>query len=188
MEPTQAKRVIEAVLFVSGQPMPMKRLLEVLPDLDAAQVRQFIHLLQEEYRQGGRAFEIQEVAGGFQFVTDRALAPWLARALSRPKPDAVSAAAMETLAIIAYRQPATKAEIEAVRGVDVTASLEGLLERQFIRIVGRKDSPGRPFLYGTTPEFLRHFGLKSVEALPPMAQPVVQEASAAAESPTAATT
>ncbi|MBI4343670.1 MAG: SMC-Scp complex subunit ScpB [Candidatus Omnitrophica bacterium] len=181
--PAESKRILEGILFACGDPVPAKRLVEVLPDLDAAAIRQLVGSLQEEYRQGGRAFQIQEVAGGFQLVTDRALAPWIAQALSKPRPDSVSHAAMETLAIIAYRQPVTKAEIEAVRGVDITASLDGLLEKQFIRIVGRKESPGRPFLYGTTPEFLRHFGLKSVEALPPMAQPVVQEP----EAPPAAT-
>ena len=122
---------------------------------------------------------IQEIAGGYQIVTDQQLAPWVKRALQSPKPDAVSAAALETLAIIAYRQPVTKAEVEAVRGVDVTASLDTLVERRFVRIAGRKDSPGRPFLYGTTAEFLRHFGLKSLEALPPMALPSIQEPVAA---------
>ena len=115
------------------------------------------------------------MAGGYQLVTQQDLAPWVRRALQTPKPDSVSAAALETLAIVAYRQPITKSEIEAVRGVDVTASLDTLLERRFVRIAGRKESPGRPFLYGTTPEFLRHFGLKSIDALPPMAQPVIKE-------------
>ena len=92
----------------------------------------------------------------------------------------MSTAALETLAIVAYRQPITKAEIEAIRGVDVTASLDTLMERGFIRMAGRKESPGRPFLYGTTAEFLRHFGLKSLETLPPMAQPSVPEPEAEA--------
>ena len=175
MEPHEAKRILEALLFVFSEPVALKRIGEIVPDLEAALIRQLVQMLNGEYAAGGRAFQIQEVAGGYQLVTDQALAPWIRRALQTPKPDSVSAAALETLAIIAYRQPIAKSEIEAIRGVDVTASLETLIERRFARISGRKDSPGRPFLYGTTPEFLRHFGLKSIEALPPMAQPTIKE-------------
>jgi len=178
MEQAQAKRIIEAVLFVSSQPFPFRRLTEVLPDVTGEAIHQLIRTLNDEYATSQRAFHIQEVAGGFQFVTDQHLAPWLKRALPSSKPDAVSTAAMETLAIIAYRQPMTKAEIEAIRGVDVTASLDTLLEKRFARIVGRKESPGRPFLYGTTSEFLRHFGLKSLESLPPVSTPTIQEPTA----------
>ena len=175
MEHSEAKRIIEALLFVFGHPVALKRLTEVMPDLEPPQIRSLIHTLNTEYTGAGRAFHIQEVAGGYQLVTDQALAPWIKRALASPKPDAVSAATMETLAIIAYRQPITKADIDVVRGVDVTASLDTLLERRFVRVVGRKDGPGRPFLYGTTVEFLRHFGLKSLEALPSMDLPTVKE-------------
>ena len=175
MDQTQIKRIIEALLFVSGQPFTFKRLTDVLPDASATQIRETIRQLNEEYAASARAFQVQEVAGGYQLVTDRALAGWVKRALQTAKPDSVSAAALETLAIIAYRQPVTKAEVEAIRGVDVSASLDSLVEKKFIKIAGRKDSPGRPFLYGTTPEFLRHFGLKGLEALPPMAPVVIQE-------------
>jgi len=175
MEEAQGKRIIEAILFVLSQPVALKRLQEVLEALDAATIRRLIQTLNDEYLTSGRAFCIQEVAGGYQLVTHQQLAPWIRRTLQTHKPDAVSTAALETLAIIAYRQPITKAEIEAIRGVDVTASLETLVERRFVRAAGRKDSPGRPFLYGTTTEFLRHFGLKSIEALPPMAQPAIPE-------------
>ncbi|MDP3767012.1 MAG: SMC-Scp complex subunit ScpB [Dehalococcoidia bacterium] len=171
MEPAEAKRIIEALLFVSGQPFTFKRLAQVLPNLSGSDIRAHVHALNEEYAAANRAFAVQEVAGGYQLVTDKSLAAWVKKALMSPKPDAVSAASLETLAIIAYRQPITKAEVEAIRGVDVSASLDSLIEKKFIKIAGRKDSPGRPFLYGTTPEFLRHFGLKSVEALPPMELP-----------------
>ena len=183
MDDAQAKRIIEALLFVAGQPLALKRLAEVLPDLEAAAIRRLIETLNGEYAASGRAFLVQDVAGGYQLVTDPQLAPWVRRALQQPKPDSVSAAALETLAIIAYRQPITKAEIEAIRGVDVTASLETLVERRFARVAGRKESPGRPFLYGTTAEFLRHFGLRSLEALPAMAQPTVKEPGADAPVP-----
>jgi segregation and condensation protein B len=175
MDEAQGKRIIEALLFVFGQPFALKRLTEVIPDLDAVQIRQLIPMLNAEYTSSGRSFHIQEVAGGYQLVTDQELAPWIRRALQSPKPDSVSTAALETLAIIAYRQPITKAEIEAIRGVDVTASLDTLVERRFVRVAGRKETPGRPFLYGTTIEFLRHFGLKSIEALPRLNLPTVKE-------------
>ena len=183
MDQGQAKRIIEALLFVSAQPFTYKRLTEALPDLSGEQIRGWIKTLNEEYDASQRAFRIQEVAGGYQFVTQQDLAPWIKQALQSPKPDAVSIAAMETLAIIAYRQPITKADIEAIRGVDVTGSLDTLVEKRFVRIAGRKDSPGRPFLYATTADFLRHFGLKSIEALPSMALPTVQEPEGVPPSP-----
>ena len=186
MEPHEAKRILEALLFVFSEPVALKRLGDILPDMEAAQLRQLVQALNEEYASGQRAFQIQEVAGGYQLVTDQALAPWVCRALQTPKPDSVSTAALETLAIIAYLQPITKSEIEMIRGVDVTASLDTLLERRFIRIAGRKESPGRPFLYGTTPEFLRHFGLKSIEALPSVNFPTVKEPVAHEQPPIAA--
>ncbi len=175
MESTEAKRIIEGLLFVTGQPLSHKRLYQVLPELEIQDIHRIIATLNEEYLQNQHALRIQEVAGGYQLVTDEQLASWIHRALHPPKPDAVSQAALETLAIVAYRQPITKAEIEAIRGVDVSASLDTLLERQFVRVAGRKDSPGRPFLYGTTTEFLRHFRLKSLEELPSLSLPAVKE-------------
>ena len=175
MDEAQAKRIIEAILFVFGEPIALKRLSDVIQVLGVNETRQMIEQLNAEYKTSGRAFQIQEVAGGYQLVTDDALSPWLRRALQNPKADTVSKGALETLAIVAYRQPITKAEIEAIRGVDITASLDTLVERRFIRVTGRKESPGRPFLYGTTSEFLRHFGLRSLEALPALQLPAVQE-------------
>ena len=175
MEQSEAKRIIEALLFVFGQPLSLKRISEIITDLEPAQIRELIQTLNTEYTTSNRAFHVQEVAGGYQLVSDQSLATWIKRALQTAKPDSVSVAALETLAIIAYRQPITKAEIEAVRGVDVTASLETLIERRFARVAGRKESPGRPFLYGTTSEFLRHFGLKSLETLPSINLPTVKE-------------
>lgn len=186
MEQGDAKRILEALLFVFGQPIALKRLSEILPDVEPHALRALIQTLNAEYGSSGRAFHIQEVAGGYQLVTDQRLAPWITRALQTPKPDSVSTAALETLAIVAYRQPITKAEIEMIRGVDVTASLETLIERRFVRIAGRKETPGRPFLYGTTAEFLRHFGLRSLEALPSLQLPVVKEPVAGEPQPSVA--
>ncbi len=116
MDERQGKRVLEGLLFVFGRPLALKRLTQILPDLEVATIRQLIHTLNDEYAASERAFLIQEVAGGYQIVTDQELAPWIRRALQSPKPDSVSTATMETLAIIAYRQPITKADIEAIRG------------------------------------------------------------------------
>ena len=179
MEQAQAKQSIEALLFVMGGPVALKRITDALPALESAQIRSLIQSLNTEYGATGRAFHIQEVAGGYQLVTNQDLAPGLKKALQQPKPDAVSQTALETLAIIAYRQPITKAEVESIRGVDISAPLETLVERNFVRAAGRKDSPGRPFLYATTPEFLRHFGLKSVDALPSLGLPTVTEPTSA---------
>jgi len=170
MDESQAKRVLEGLIFVSSQPIALKRLQEVIQDADHQTLRRLVEALNGEYQESGRAFRIQEVAGGYQLVTLPEIAPWVKRLLQMPRESTLSKAALEALAIIAYRQPITKADIEVVRGVDAAATLETLLERQFIRVVGRKDSPGRPLLYGTTQEFLRHFGLKGLEALPPMSK------------------
>jgi segregation and condensation protein B len=186
MDDAQAKRIIEAILFVFSQPVAVKRLSEVLPDLGPGKIRELIDALNASYLAEQRAFAIQELAGGYQLVTDQQLAPWIRRALQTHRPPSVSTAALETLAIVAYRQPITKAEIEAIRGVDVGASLDTLVERQFVRVAGRKESPGRPFLYGTTTDFLRHFGLKSIEALPKVEFPAIKEPEAEPPVPPAA--
>ena len=186
MDDGQVKRIIEGILFAFGQPVPLKRIQQVLPQVEIQILRAAIQQLAEEYTAGGRAIDVQEVAGGYQLVTRQDLAPWVKKALESPKPDSVSTASLETLAVIAYRQPITKAEIEAIRGVDVTAALDTLIERQFVRVAGRKDSPGRPFLYATTGEFLRHFGLRSLEALPAMHTPAIPEPSEPVAAATAA--
>jgi segregation and condensation protein B len=171
----QAKRIVEGLLFVSSEPLSLRRIAYVIPELDPAAAKQIVEALMAEYQQQQRAFAIKEIAGGYQLKTDAALAPWMQRALHQVKSTTVSKAALETLAIIAYRQPLTKAEVEAIRGVDSGAALETLLERGFVQVVGKKETPGRPFLYGTTSEFLRHFGLQSLEALPQPHLPVVAE-------------
>ena len=168
MELIEAKRILEALLFISGVPVSVKRIKEVLPEIELTTVRQLLAELHEDYVKTQRVFRIQEVAGSYQLVTDPELAPAMKQRLQMPRPDWLSKAAMETIAIITYRQPLTKAEIEVIRGVDVTGTLETLIERQFVRVVGRKETPGRPLLYGTTTEFLRHFGIKSIEHLPPL--------------------
>ena len=173
MDVDRVKRIIEGVLFISDKPVALKKLKDAFAELDYPALRELLTTLNASYAEHGHAFRIQEVAGGYHLVTDPELAPAIKRALSLPRPPTLSKAALEALAVIAYRQPLTKAEVEAVRGVDGTAVLETLLEHRFIKVVGRKESPGRPLLYGTTDEFLRQFGLKNLEALPEMATPAV---------------
>ena len=138
MDDSQATRVLEGLIFVSSQPIALKRLQEIIQDADHQTLRRLVEALNGEYQQSGRAFRIQEVAGGYQLVTLPDLAPWVKRLLQMPRESNLSKPALEALAIIAYRQPITKADIEVVRGVDATATLETLMERQFIRVVGRK--------------------------------------------------
>lgn len=166
MDSAETKRMIEALLFVGGQPIAHKRLAELLPDLASPQLRALIATLNAEYTSSGRAFAIQEVAGGYQLVTDPQLAPWIRRALQSPKPDAVSTPALETLAIVAYRQPIGRADISEIRGVDVGAILKSLLERGLVDVVARGEGLGRPLLYATTPLFLEQFALRHLEELP----------------------
>jgi segregation and condensation protein B len=170
MDLAQAKRILEGILFVSDQPVTVKRLREAI-GLEPDALRALLDELGVEYISQRRAFRVQEVAGGFQMVTDPDLAPHVKRALELPANDTLRKAALETLAIVAYKQPITKAEIELIRGVDGGATLDTLLDRQLVKVVGKKETPGRPLLYGTTPEFLKHFGLKDLSELPPMTDP-----------------
>src|SRR3989338_2590064 len=165
MQNEEAKKIIEAILFVSDKPLGIDAIKEVLGDTDPSLIRSLLEEINSEYVSGGRPFGIKEIAGGFQMMTDPVYGQWIAKLYKRP-PDRLSIPALETLAIVAYRQPITRSEIEAIRGVNVDGVLHTLEERGFIRTRGRKDVVGRPILYGTTNEFLQHFGLKSLEELP----------------------
>lgn len=166
MNKDQAKNIIEAMLFVSDKPLFINEIKGVLEDFDAAGVRDIISELSDEYREAGRAFTVKEIAGGYQIVTDPVLSPWLKKLYKTSGADRLSGPSLETLAIIAYKQPATKPEIEAIRGVNVDGVLKTLIEKNLVRIVGRKETVGRPILYGTTSEFLQYFGLASLKELP----------------------
>lgn len=165
MDPEVLVRAVEALLFASPEPLPLSRLAEVFaPDgVEPDQVRDALGELGT--RCAGRGVELREVAGGYQLRTRPELAPWLAR-LEAPRAVRFSRAALETLAIVAYRQPVTRAELEEVRGVDCGGVLKLLLDRGLARILGKKDVPGRPLLYGTTRKFLETFGLSSLGELP----------------------
>jgi len=166
MDRKQAKNIVEAMLFVSDKPLFIQEIKGVLEEFDARQIKDVIAELTKEYEETQRAFTIKEIAGGFQIVTDPMLAPWLKKLYKTSGADRLTGPSLETLAIIAYKQPVTKPEIEAIRGVNVDGVLKTLIEKNLVRIAGRKDTVGRPILYGTTQEFLQYFGLSSLEELP----------------------
>ena len=158
--------VVEALLFASDTPLEAERIREVLDLADAGEARALVDALRERYGAAEGALTVVEVAGGFRMVTRPEIAPWLLRLAKTRTKARLSRAALETLAIVAYRQPASRPEVDAMRGVNSDAVLENLLERRLIRIAGRKEAPGRPFLYETTREFLIAFGLRDVGDLP----------------------
>ncbi|MBI3811738.1 MAG: SMC-Scp complex subunit ScpB [Nitrospirae bacterium] len=166
MEEHELTAVIEALLFVSGEPMSLERLTEVLEGTDTDKIREALDRLRQNYDAAGRGLQIVEVAGGYQIATRSECAPWI-KALEKIKSATrLSRSGLETLAIVAYKQPVTRGEVEAIRGVDSAGVLKTLLERRILKIVGRREGLGRPMLYGTTREFLHYFGLKDLSELP----------------------
>lgn len=162
------KRVIEALLFASAEPLPLAKIREVtdtiLP-LRPRQIRQFIEELRQDYLSQQRAFQIEEIAQGYVLRTFEEYAPYVDLLHRHKRGEKLSPASTEVLAIIAYRQPITRPQIDAIRGVDSSGSLMQLLERQLIEPLGKLEAPGRPTLYGITKEFLKHFGLKDLSEL-----------------------
>jgi len=163
MENIQA--IIEALVLVSETPLSMEKICAVLAEVEKSQVQDALDKLIAEYEDRQSGICLQEVAGGYQFRTRVELANWVKK-LRGHKPASLSPASLETLAIVAYRQPIVKTEIESIRGVDVSAPLRGLLDKKLVRIVGRKDVPGKPMIYGTTRKFLEVFNLKDLSELP----------------------
>lgn len=158
--------VVEALLFASDTPVEAERIQEVLDLESAAVARELVDGLRARLDAEGRALQVMEVAGGFRLVTRAELAPWLVKLARSRTRSRLSRPSLETLAIIGYRQPVSRPEVDAIRGVNSEAVLDNLLERRMIRIAGRKESPGRPFLYETTREFLVAFGLRDLGDLP----------------------
>ena len=159
--------IIEALILTSESPLVLDKVCAVLAGVDKAEIQEALDKLIAGYEERQSGIVIQEVAGGYQFRTRPDLAVWVKK-LKGTKPSSLSPAALETLAIVAYRQPIVKAEIEDIRGVDVSAPLKGLMEKKLIRIVGRKDVPGKPIIYGTTKKFLEVFNLRELADLPTM--------------------
>jgi segregation and condensation protein B len=178
MEGATLAPIIEALLFASGEPVTLKRLLEVLEGVEPERILGALQGLCQSYREADRGIQIVEIAGGYQMVTRPDCASWVKRLEKIKTASKLSKAALEALAVIAYRQPATRGEIEAIRGVDSAYVLKTLLERRLVRITGRREGLGRPMLYGTTRDFLQSFGLKDLSELP-----ALKEFKEVAESP-----
>ena len=178
----EIKEIVGAILFAAKQPVTVERMVEVLRqtaeqgggpgrELGGASeedVRPALETLTRELSEHGTGMRIVAVAGGWRLENDTRCGPWLRQFLEKGKPNRLSQPALETLAIIAYRQPVIRSEIESVRGVAVDQIVRNLLDLQLIRAVGRSDLPGRPWLFGTTQRFLEHFGLRSLDELPGM--------------------
>jgi len=163
--PTPAE-IVEAMLFASDMPLEPERIRDVLGLPDVATARALVDELRVRYDASSRGIAISEVGGGYRMVTRAAVAPWLVR-LARARTRArLSRPALETLAIVGYKQPVSRPEIDAIRGVNSDGVIENLLERRLIRVAGRKEAPGRPFVFETTKEFLVAFGLRDIADLP----------------------
>ena len=165
-EEEQAKRALEALLFAADEPLSIARMREVLGGLDARQIRRLVAGLRQDYEREGRAFTIEEIAEGYQMLTRAEFASLIKELYGTRRSQALSPAALEALAIIAYKQPIKRTDIEDIRGVDSSAVLRTLLERRLIKIAGRDAGLGRPILYGTTKKFLEFFGLRNLGDLP----------------------
>lgn len=157
---------LEAILFLAREPLSARRLSQYANLADGTEARTLIRRLNQRYDNEGRAFRVEEIAGGFQLLTRASFASWLRRLGHVPAEIRLSAPALETLAVIAYRQPVLRADIEAVRGVNCGEMLRQLMERDLVRICGRGDELGRPYQYGTTKKFLQTFGLVDLDQLP----------------------
>lgn len=176
MKFSYGQAILEALLLSSPEPLPLRRIAQVM-GLEEEAAHVLCEELEREYADMQRGIQLQAVAGGYQLVTRPDLAPYV-RQLHPQKESRLSQAQLETLAVIAYRQPVTRADVEHVRGVKVDHSLYMLVERGLVREIGRREGPGRPILYGTTKAFLQHFGLRDLAALPPLPAaetPVLEE-------------
>lgn len=171
MNNEELKPVVEGLIFAADEPMSIKDLFAIFNEqaaIEQVQIKEVLDLLKEDYE--GRGLELKEVGSGFRFQVRETHAEWVAK-LWQERPARYSRASLETLALIAYRQPITRAEIEDVRGVSVSSNIiKALLEREWVRVVGHRDVPGKPALYSTTKEFLNYFNMKSLEDLPPLSE------------------
>ena len=165
MERSEIKLILESFLFSSELPVKADKLNDIFPDIPGKELKEIINELKEEYDNLNRSVYIREVANGFQICTKPEYSSWIKK-FKKIRPFRLTPATMETLAIVAYKQPITRAEVEDIRGVDTGGILRALLEKNLLKIAGKKDVPGKPLLYGTTPKFLTMFGLKGLKELP----------------------
>lgn len=161
------KDVIEALLFVWEGPLKTERIASIL-EITEKETEKIIDELAQEYTRDNRGIQLYKDNGGYQLGTRPDLAPYIEKLFSRETVGSLTNAAFETLAIVAYKQPVTRLEVDAIRGVNSDSVLESLVRRKLVKIAGRKDSPGKPLLYATTPDFLKYFGLKNLNELPPL--------------------
>lgn len=167
MERIDAKNIVEAMLFITEQPVNLKSFVELFDqEFPLTEIQAMVEEISADYQSRSSALELREIAGGWQFSTRSEFGPWIRKLFKDRLTYRLSASAMETLSIIAYKQPITRSEIEEIRGVEVSAVLDTLVERRLVKIAGRKEAIGRPMLYGTTVEFLKAFGLRDLDALP----------------------
>jgi segregation and condensation protein B len=168
MEMSEIKKILEALLFVSERPLDFKDFKDILKSdcPDSSVVKDILNQLQEEYTKLDKPYELKFVAGGWTFATKSECSIWIKKLLKEKIVLKLSPSALETLAIVAYKQPITRAEIDEIRGVESSGVIDTLLERKLIKIVGRKEALGKPLLYGTTQDFLKHFGLVHLSELP----------------------
>lgn len=159
-------QIIEALLFASDSPLSPDKIQAVIKDSTPDEIEEVINSLNEKYRLGGHSFAIKRIAKGYQMYTLPDFAPWIKALFSHNRREKLSPQALEVLAIVAYKQPIVKSDVDRLRGVNSEGPIFTLLDRKLITIVGRKPAPGRPLLYGTTQEFLTHFGLKDLDDLP----------------------
>jgi segregation and condensation protein B len=165
MQDEEARSVIEAILFMSGEPVTLDTIRKIT-EVDKYNTERLVRELISDYSVRNAGLFIMEVAEGYQMVTNPACAPWVKKLLATSVPKKLTQSSLETMAIIAYKQPIIKAEIEAIRGVNSDGVVKTLLDKRLIKILGRKEVPGRPLMYGTTKEFLQYFGLKDLSELP----------------------
>jgi segregation and condensation protein B len=175
MDDTQNKSVLEALLFLSGEPVTLSAIREVI-DLPEPEIKRLMDELVIQYRERNGGLFVAEIANGYQMVTNPGYSEWVIKFRSTQLSSKLSMPALETLSIIAYKQPLIKAEIEQLRGVNSDSAVKTLIEKRLIKVIGRKEAPGRPFLYGTTKDFLQYFGLKDLTELPTLKDLVREEA------------
>jgi segregation and condensation protein B len=166
LEDQELKSALEALLLVAGSPLSVDRLKGIFEDVTHEQIEAQFQALKQEYHDRSAGITLAEVAGGYQFATRPEHAVWIRKFKAVKVSAKLSRPALETLAIVAYKQPITRAEVEAVRGVNIGGIMRNLMERRLVKIVGKKDVPGKPMMYGTTSEFLQYFGLKDLSSLP----------------------
>jgi segregation and condensation protein B len=164
--PDEVKRIVEALLFAVQEPISVRKISEIIEGTEAKEIREVIQQLREEYDTHDRVFQIEEIANGFQLLSRPEYHEWISKIRKKSGESKLSQQALETLSIIAYKQPIIRAEIEAIRGVQSGQMIRTLIEKGLVKITGRDEVLGRPLLYGTTTKFLDHFGLKSIKDLP----------------------